>query len=207
MERAATAMDGKFRGPIVVVDVQPFYCTHWDRTADLMSRLSAHRGPVCFLVNAEETGVCPDTRAECHDFWMENGLEEDVLIGARVIDKGYGFLRAWMDLGVDPDVTIAVIRRMRDEGVTDSRDLDEDVLRGIVGDEWQDWMLDDPVMIGSISDPDLEGMRGARICGGARDECLAEVELLLRAYDIPFERVEEFVYSDLPTAAPSGPRW
>lgn len=195
-----------FNGPIVVVDVQPHYCSEWGDTEALMEVLNAHHGPCYMLVNAEETGVSPDTLRDCRLFWIENGLERQRLAGTRVIDKGYGYLRAWMDLGVDEDAIIAVIRRLRDDSLIDSREIDPDELRAIVGDEFRDWMLDDPVSIGWISEFDLEGMRNARLCGGAKDECLAEVELLLKAYGIPFHRMDDFVYSGVPTLQHSAPR-
>lgn len=194
--------------PLVVVDVQPSYCGAWPRLRPLMARASEHEGPLLLLVNAEDAGTTTDTVDGCREFWLEYGLDEEVLDRARVVDKGYGYLRAWMDLGADEEVIVAALRLMLERGVRDSRDLDPDELREAVGDDWQSYMADEPLSLGWIDDRTLGLMHGALICGGARSECLREVEILLRAHRIDYEILDEFVYDGLEAApSPARPRW
>ncbi len=182
---------------IIVVDVQPTYCHRWDSTGELMEMLSDHDGAVVMLVNAEQDGLTPDTVDDCRIFWSENGLRDDLAEDVEVVDKGYGHLRAWMDLDCHRDVIVAVLRHMIEKEVTDSRDLDEATIRVLTGDSFRDWMLDDPLVLGWIPDQTIAGWSDVLICGGNDRACLDEVELLLSAHGVGHERIDRFVY-DLP---------
>jgi hypothetical protein len=188
--------------PLVVVDVQPAYTLQWDLVPALMERINAHEGPVVMMVVAEGEGLTTDTVADCVAFWLENGMDEDVAERIHVVDKGYGYLRAWMDNGVDQDVIVAVLRRMMQEDVNDTRELPEDVVQAVAGDHYESWMVDDPLIGDWIDGRILRTLEGAILCGGGENECLLEVELLLRAHSIGHTVDREFVYSDLPPPIP-----
>ena len=179
---------------LVVVDVQPHYCLNWPPAGDLMAHLGAHAGNVTMLVNAEGDGLTPDTVDDCRLFWAYHGLEEDLAWSVPVVDKGYGHLRGWMDSGADGETTVAVLKAMIAEGVTDSRDLGEDVIREAAGDGYADWIPDEAMSLGWIDDRTLRSFSGCTLVGGGRNECLLEVELLLRAHGIPYTVDEALTY-------------
>lgn len=181
--------------PVIVVDVQPAYPTSFRVVGPVMDFLNKHRGPVLMLVNAEETGVTDDTKDACMEYWVEHGLEEDVLNNIQVFDKGYGALRSWMDQGISVATIIKVIRAMYQHKFNDSRDFAEGELEKLVGlNEWQDWMNDDPISVGWLEVSLLRKYNGCYLCGGGRDECLKEVMILMNAFNIKYTLIEQFIY-------------
>jgi hypothetical protein len=112
----------------------------------------------------EQDGLTPDTVDDCRIFWLESGMDEDVLDRVRVLDKGYGHLRGWMANGAADEAIVAVLRAMLSSGVHDSRDLGEDAIRSEVGqsgEEFEDWMLDEPLSTGWLPARGLQDCRTA----------------------------------------------
>lgn len=185
----------------IVVDVQPQYTGMYDGDElpwidDLMSFLN-NQGPILMFANAEETGLTDDSIEDIKVYWEDSGFNPTRWNQTEIVDKGYGYFRAWMDEGVAPAVIIKVIREMYNQGVNDSRELfDEDVeqFAEFVGPSWEEWMYDDPLIVEWTSVGQLKRYSGAYIMGGGREECLREVELLMNAFNIKYRRVEEFVY-------------
>jgi hypothetical protein len=210
--------------PIICVDVQPEY-NGYDGEANpkfvqIMQFVQKQTGPVLFFVNAEDQGLSGDTVQSIQHFW-DNTLgtpgedyvddndeyvykEAESPIDWRrftIIDKGFGYLRAWMDQGVDPRAIIKTIRLMYQEKVSDSRDL----FGGSDSDEYEEGMkqllgpdyligLGDPLSVGWTSVAQLKRFSGAYLVGGGRDECLREVELLMNAFNIKYRRIDSLVY-------------
>ncbi len=55
-------------------------------------------------------------------------------------------------------------------------------------------LLDDALSVEWTSVGQLKKYSGAYIMGGAENECLREVELLMNAFNIKYKRIQEFVY-------------
>lgn len=209
--------------PCIVVDVQPEYCGIADGDedpvcVDIIKFVTKQTGPVLMFVNAEESGLSGDTVADVKLYWedtlcpeedrydYDTDLDEYVVnpncpqVDWRrftIVDKGYGYFRAWMDSGVSPAAIIRVIRALYQYGLYDSRQLQEkdtQILPQLVGNEWQDWMEDDPITIQWTSVAQLKRFAGSYIMGGGRNECLREVELLMNAFNIPYKRIDSLVY-------------
>ncbi len=83
---------------------------------------------------------------------------------------------------------------MIDNDVVDIRDLSEEDVDSIAVD---DLLFDDLEDYG-FNIPDLEEVlprwSGSDIAGGARNECLAEVEILASAQGLSFNQVDRFIY-------------
>lgn len=183
--------------PLVIVDVQPCYAANWSRLDEFVKTVNDHDGPVFLLINAEDAGTSPDTVDDCRMFWLEAGMDEDVLDRARIIDKGFGYLRPWMDMGADEDVIVRVLEYMNAQGIHDSRRISAEDLEEILaedGTDLQEWMVDEPLVTGWIPSRTLDAMQDCLICGGAADECLREVELLMQGSRIRYERMDHLVY-------------
>lgn len=185
----------------IVVDVQPEYTGLNDGNElpwidELMEFLNK-QGNILMFVNAEETGLTFDTIDDVKVYWEDSGFDPRKWQQTEIVDKGYGYLRAWMDEGVQPNVIIKVIRELYQQGVNDTRDLyggDVEQLAAALGEAWEDWMADDPLIVEWTSLAQLKRFSGSLIMGGGRDECLREVELLMNAFNIKYRRVEDFVY-------------
>jgi hypothetical protein len=191
----------------IVVDVQPAYTAsppvdnpmYWNE--ELMAFLNK-QGPILAFVNADDQMLTNDTITSVQQFWQDKGFNPDRWNSTEIVDKGYGYFRAWMDQAVQPDVIIKVIRTMYQQKVTDSRELfdgDEsdnyqEQMTALLGNAWEEWMISDPLLVEWTSVSQLKKYNGAYIMGGGRDECLREVELLMNAFNIKYKRIEDFVY-------------
>lgn len=193
----------------IVVDVQPTYTgvdnifgsTLLPIVPPMMEFLNK-QGPILAFVNADGTGTTNDREIDIRENWESAGFNASRWNQTTMVDKGYGYFRAWMDQGVSGAAIIKTIRQLYAQKKNETRDLFdgdesenyEEQMQQFLGDEWQDWMTDDALSVEWTSVGQLKKFNGAYIMGGARDECLREVELLMNAFNIRYKRIEEFVY-------------
>ena len=190
MRSSEFIIEGK-NHPIICVDVQPEYAEFGgydsqDKCAEIKEYW-------------EDTIRGDDGQ----DYDSDDYVEPESMINWNrftVVDKGYGYLRSWMDSKIDPSIIIRVIRDMYQRRFTDSREYDtpelfkNKVLPTLVGRSWEDWMWQDGIQISWISIAQLKRFNGAYIVGGGREECLREVELLMNAFNIRYKRIDSLVY-------------
>lgn len=206
----------------IVVDVQPYYTRRMPvKIVNMMKFLNSLDGDILMFVNAEDEGLTPDKKGEIVRYWDEHDFGRDEWDRVEYVDKGYGYLRSWMD-GVDAKDTgndkskndeskkdkyrkrglvsdaniIKTIRMMYQEKVYDSRHL----FGGEDTDEYIAYMEsigappNDPITVNWTSVGQLKRFSGSYLMGGARHECLREVALLMDAFNIKYKLVDEFVY-------------
>ena len=184
-------------GSTIVVDVQPAYSSAINFTPQLMQYLNKQK-QILMLINSDEEGFTEDSIQDVKEYWDENGFEN--WNSVKLIDKGYGYLRSWMDQGISEKIIIKTIREMYSQGVIDSRELFEYTdnqaksFSNFIGNEFEDWMLDDGISVEWISVKILKSFSGSYITGGAKNECLKEVELLMSAFNIRSTRINNFIY-------------
>ena len=202
-----------------------------DQFIDIIEFVNNQTGPVLMFANAEETGITEDTmdgiteywdRVVCGDTdgpeedgdwnyeWDEDEQDyvkkpcEDEINWSRfeVVDKGYGYMRAWMDSGVPENLIVKTIREMYRQKVTDSRMLFDgegsqeyvDQMNEFLGTDEYEPLYDDSMSVEWTSVAQLKRFNGAYIVGGGRNECLREVELLMNAFNIKYKRIDSLVY-------------
>jgi uncharacterized protein YeeX (DUF496 family) len=193
--------------PVIVVDVQPEYCSYQGGAYepvcwDVISFVNKQTGPILMFVNAEDTGVSVDSTYEIKEYWEENGFDPDNWKRVELVDKGYGYFRSWMDRGADPAVIIRAIREMYQQKVNDSRDLFggenspeyEEKMKALMGRDYIEFDLDDSISVNWTSIAQLKRFNGAYLVGGSRSDCLREVELLMNAFNIKYKRIDSLVY-------------
>ena len=188
-------------GSLVVVDIQPEYesATPFD-IGDMLRTASENYSRVLFLYNGEDTlGMVSESALK--DFYFEKldydeEAFEELLSKSEFFDKGYGFFRDVMDSDIcfpRQDI-IKIVKYMIDNDIDDIRDLSEEDVNSIAVD---DLLFDDLEDYG-FNIPDLEEVlprwSGSDIAGGARNECLAEVEILASAQGLSFNQVDQFIY-------------
>lgn len=185
--------------PIIVVDVQPAYANYAPEICQKIVEFAGiqQTGPVLMFVNADETGLTEDSISSVIDYWNEFAEINNATINWRrftINDKGYGYLRSWMDAGIDDRIIIKTIRLMYQQKIYDSSDLNitEEQYPDIA--EAIDQMRGDTISVGWTSVAQLKKFNGAYIVGGARNECLKEVELLMNAFNIKYKRIDSLVY-------------
>jgi len=216
--------------PCIVVDVQPEYSGIHDGAEsqvfeEIIQFVNRQTGPVLMFVNAEDQGLSGDTVNSIEQYWNDTICPEeerytyDEEYGDYIedpncpminwnrftlVDKGYGYLRAWMTDNGDPAVIIKMIRKLYQEKENDSRMLfggEDDLnyearMREFVGPSFMPWMLADPITVNWTSVAQLKRFNGAYLMGGGRNECLREVELLMNAFNIRYKRIDSLVYGD-----------
>lgn len=202
---------------VIVVDVQPAYSGIMDGDEnpvfeEIIRFVNNQTGPVLMFVNAEDQGLTGDTIQDIKLYWEDTIRGEDVdpeenphtinWSRFQIVDKGYGYLRAFIDQGVSDRTIIRLIRLMYQNRVNDSRELfggegSENYAQDFekfVGWEFKDWMLSDNISVNWTSIAQLKRFSGSYIVGGGRHECLREVELLMNAFNIKAKRIDSLVY-------------
>lgn len=193
--------------PIVCVDVQPAY-TFCDESAarftDIIRFVNDSRAPCLMFVNAEDQGLTGDTIEDIKMYWEDSGFEPENWGRVEINDKGYGYLRAWMDIGIEDKYIISVIREMYKQDVSDFRMLfDSDEGRILeylqpVADSINtepNTLLDDPLSVGWTAMDQLKRYNNCYLIGGSRNECLKEVALLMNAFNIKYKMINELIYN------------
>jgi len=191
--------------PVIVVDVQPEYSGMNDGDensvfTEIINFVNQQTGPVLMFVNAEDQGLSGDTIQSIKEYWDDSGFAPENWRRVQIVDKGYGYLRSWMDSGIEPATIIATIRELYQQRKTDSRELQfpasnrrtpqQSLIMGAMQE-----MEDDPISVNWTSVAQLKRFTGAYIVGGARDQCLREVELLMNAFNIRYKRIDSLVYT------------
>ncbi len=162
---AATASSGT----LVVVDIQPAHYKHCNRVlGKAVQMMNDHSGRVFIVFNGEDLGM--DSKSDVLEYFHDAGVDEDVLGRAKWIEKGYGFLRSWMDEGVSKSDIVSTIEQMLETKAYDSRDLD---------DLPEDVPKDDPIFLPEELVKAFTGVTSPTLIGGGKDECLAELSILL----------------------------
>ena len=188
---------------------------------EIINFVNKQTGPVLMFVNAEDQGLSGDTVADIKQYWDDTICPEDdrysydeendehienpncpVINWNRfqIVDKGYGYFRSWMDQGVEPATIIATIRELYQQKKSDSRDLQfppfnsrtpqQSLIMGAIQE-----LGEDPISVNWTSVAQLKQFNGAYLMGGARDQCLREVELLMNAFNIKYKRIDSLVYT------------
>lgn len=194
---------------LLVVDVQPEYDV-WCKAVlpgirDLISR---SKGELVLLYNDFGGG---DSAEDVYNYignLDELEYDEDdepVLTSllkrlqqAQYLQKEYGFLRPMMDMEVSARTIIQVLRLMYQNRVTDSRDLDYDLLPIEAKHELEsnpfDWDNEGIFIQDWVPVSRLKQLSPFYIVGGGRDECLREIELICNAFNIRYKRIDSLIY-------------
>lgn len=186
--------------PVIVVDIQPAYFD-FRRNRDIFIRAInfaayTQTGPVLMYVNAEEHGLTSDTIDRVKEFWNGFRRIRQKIDWSRfsIVDKGYGYLRVWMDGGISPATIIRVIRYMYQHRVNNSSDIPADIFEDLMGSEYDPMYYHDGIYINWLNIAQLRKFNGAYIIGGGREECLREVTLIMNAFNIKYRMIDAMIY-------------
>jgi hypothetical protein len=192
--------EGTLSSPTVVVDVQPEYNKYCGGIVDgICNFLNNRKGPIVVYFNGDSIGS-EDDKNSIIDYYLEHGLNDDVIPNMKFIDKGYGFFRVWMDNGMDRAYIIKAIRFMVMNKKYDSRDVTTDEWEKLFADDWNEFtdlpdiIENDSVNIPDVVISDLKKLSGCYLVGGAKEQCLAEFRLLFDAFNINYRIINDFTY-------------
>lgn len=187
--------------PTIVVDAQPAYAKYADGVAeDVVEFVCKQGGRILLLVNAEDQGLTDDTVSDIIAWWDETAEDRGLSVDwdrISIVDKGYDYLRSWMDSGISDDIIIQTLQEMSKQNVNDSRDLllnsenesHSDIIEAV------EQMEGDPLQAPSNKVvTQLKKFNNSYLIGGARHECLKEVELLLEASNLKYQPIDHLIY-------------
>jgi len=195
---------------LLIVDVQPEYNFDFDLFAFLqyINDESIEGKDIVYLYNGAET---LDMISEDElKYWLYEGSEYDEQMENLIYndiyyyDKGYAFFRSCMDEGIDDEATVALIKKMMDWDIYDSRDLNKDFWVEFVSENKH--VLNDIEQVKDLLEhsgdminvPDLmdelKGLNNITMVGGGINECLREVEIALMALDKNYNINHEFTF-------------
>lgn len=193
-------------GSVILVDFQPAYSPDYqgadndgfgynEAIESAIEYINAKSPSVTCFFNGEEVGI-EDTAQEVAQHYAEMGTDEHLIHDFNFKEKTYAFLRNWMENGfaIDNGVIIKVIRYMVMNHITDSREIDQEVFMELVGDEFQEGMMDDNIYIPDVSIAELKSLSGSLLGGGGRHECLEEMQLFMNAFNIKYKLVDRWIY-------------
>lgn len=194
--------DGSYGGrDLVVVDIQPEYMSGINFLPSFINFINENYiefNRIIFLYNGYDTlGMINES--DYIMWWLENGLDEEVIDHITFYDKGYAFFRYCIDEGIEDESIVNLVKHMIDNGVNDSRDLGDDFWNEFIelyGDEDIRELLeyaDDMINIPDLMDV-LERYNNIILCGGGINECLKEVELSLDVLDKNYSILDKFTY-------------
>lgn len=204
----------------IVVDIQPEYANYINfdigEFASFLSQMLAKGKKVLYFFNGDSVGssntadsirrwlasALTGEELEAYEWYDEDDEDEynpyaaaqeafQTFQNITFYDKGYAFFRGWMDQGVDDHEIIQVIRTMVMRRVYDSRELPEELLTQIAGDDIPQY---DNIYLPHIDLLQLRRFNNAFLCGGGQNECLKEVQLLMNALNIKYRVMSKFVF-------------
>jgi len=188
---------------VILVDFQPAYDNEWSpnyksalkNAIEYLNR--SHSTNVIIFFNGEEVGI-EDTSSDVAQHYIEYGLDENLVDNFSFREKSYAFFRSWMDSGIAPGLIIKVIRHMTVTHNNDSRDLEEDEMIDLIGqDNYEKYfniIEGDPIYLPDINIAEIKSFSGALIGGGGEKECLREIQILMNAFNIKYKAVSSWIY-------------
>ena len=126
------------RGNVILVDFQPVHSTSTRLTgpggydtslSNAIEYLNNFNGKALIFYNGMDVGI-EDTEEEVQEHYFERGLNTNADLN--FMEKGYAFLRGWMDNNIEDWMIIRVFRYMYNNRLNDSRDIEEDQLKAII---------------------------------------------------------------------------
>ena len=200
---------------LIVVDIQPFYHQyHKNITKQLLKHIRVNSNQyenIIWFFNAEEPIVgieenIHDMTEYIMDFKI---ISKDQFDSINFIDKDFGFFIKWIEAKVDYGFIKYVVEHMIRKKVTDIGELDEGVFKILfqtyfnlnaedLQNKWADeykFFLDNPINIPTFKWQAIQKLKKVDLCGGSRENCLPEIQILLEAVGVTVIKLDKFIYS------------
>ena len=190
---------------IINVDIQKEYeeyftfdITEW---SSYINDSYNNNNNIIFMFNGSDT--TPDMKdISDYKLWLKSiGVSEDVLSDSIFYDKGYDYFRYCIDENIDENKIVELVRFMFENNIKDTVNFSKkqwNLYQSITkynNNELRDLLENsDNFMILPDMMNFLKDMKNIILLGGSEIECLKEVEIALKALDIPFKKEKEFIF-------------
>lgn len=201
---------------LIIVDVQKEYEQYISFLNEFLFALNEFEGDVLYLFNDEELGFVSeeDQKRWLTDKAVDLGLCDDYnnddddqadhdcnewfnrLSRIRFVGKTYGFLRDVIDEGYVDDA-IKLTKYLLDNDIMDCRDIPINKIKRLnIDNDLKKKLLNHDLMLylPSFDYDILKIYNNATIVGGGREECLLEIEILMRAMNLSYKPFSTFIY-------------
>lgn len=189
----------KRKNNIIIVDIQPMYDKWMHINRHKLCEFIKEQGKILYFYNGHDT-VGDDSKYDIIEWYNEiSDYDEELnqkLDSSDVFwyDKGYAFFRGWMDNGADAGFIKKAIRFMMERKVNDSRDIKPEEWEEKFPRDWQDSFKHDNIYLPDIPINKLKTYSGSYLIGGGKNECLAEVQILMSIFNIHYTLIKDYVY-------------
>lgn len=183
---------------LIIIDVQETYRSFFTKNlCENIIEFSKNFNQVYFIYDTI------DGQSFNEDLPFEFMENEEFSGTLNEITKEYGFIRSLMDLGLDSDdeELVKLLRFMIKNNVCDARDIEQDedlhnkFLKEFGNGPLMEVSFDDyPISIPMDLVDSLIDLNNPVLVGGARNECLKEISILLRSLDIVHTIEESLTY-------------
>lgn len=188
----------------IIVDIQPEYQQgirfNLNEFTTYLTKLISSNKKVLYYYNGKDTVGTSSKEdiinwlVETYNFKnYEEEYEEIYLTLHRNIiwiDKGYGFLRNFMDSGIDDATIIRIIRYMAINRINNSSQIDNENLLKLTNEDLRHNEINLPPFRIDL----LKQFSGSYIMGGGINECLKEIQLIMNAFNIKYTTFQKFVF-------------
>jgi len=168
---------------LIICDVQPHDMgkgINWDEYK--FANFVNNYNKILVLFNGDEYGW--ESQSDMEYAYEEWGID---LGSCTFYDKGYAWFRGLMDSGYDLE---ELVTYMLQHNIRDSRDIEEDTLLELLD---TDEIPPDSIYIPEVADEIIKWNK-SDICGGGRNECLAEIKILMDAKNIRYKEISKWIY-------------
>jgi len=204
---------------LIIVDIQPAYqdsCNYF--MDDFIESIANFEGQILYLYNGENMGFEDEDQLRS---WLidkamflyedQNEYNEDTdeysqspqllkfiekLDEINFVEKEYGFIRDTLDAGYKED-TLEIVKYLLSNDITDIRDVPEEDLEQLNIDEKlkNDLLKENlSITLPSFDHNILINWNRATLIGGGRNECLLEIEIMMKAMNLQYSTFDEFIY-------------
>lgn len=180
------------RKALVVCDVQPHDVgTFITFKMGDFARFVNEFDKVLVLYNGDSCGW--ESEGQMQEFYFDIGIDLDK---CEFFDKGYGFFRELMDSNVDDEAIVTAIKALKATDEIDSRELSEEEFEKTGLSKYFDYEERNDYSFYYPYDLDgkLTKMGDFTLIGGAKEECLKELALMLNAMDAKYRVEGKFTY-------------
>lgn len=186
---------------LLIIDVQNTYRKWCHNLIDKIPLIAENYSDIIYLYDTTDG---TEWSEEVPEEWMEEECES-FYCRLNAITKQYAFFRGLLDAGVDEDneEIIKLGKFLIKNNLTDAREIEDDSkikaqylkefknssLLNINFNDYSFYLPDD-----LIQDITERVRPGVTLVGGARNECLKEIRVLLDILDVPYTVLEEYTY-------------
>lgn len=181
---------------LLIIDVQNTYKSFFNEEfCSSIIDISSQYTKVIYLYDVLSGNSYYD---ELPESFIEN---EEFIDRLNVVTKEYGFFRSIMDINLDEEELVRLLKFMFKHNLGDNREIETncEVLEEFKENFNKSPLLDidfedHPVSIPFDLIEELHGLSNVTIVGGGRNECVREIAILLQVLDIDYTVEESLTF-------------